>query len=318
MKRYMTQDGELIVSRIAKDAAMVIAFVVGLSMISSLWPFYSVPTGSRGVVTQFGAIKGIENEGLVILPPWQKLALFNIRSEAAAIQNAEGSTADTQPVHVSMTVRYSISTNKVGEVYEKYSHDGDLSSYVQTATQEIFKAVTAHYIATDLIAKRSQVSAEIGTALRTKLDLYGAQVINIDMTNFSFSDSYMKAINEKVTQEQLRLGAENKLKTVEAEQKQKVAVAEAEASALKAQSDGQAYAQLKIATAQADALKVQNAALQQSKEVLELRRIEVDKIKAERWDGALPQAIYAGAPIPFLQMDRPAHVQRTEEGEKKK
>jgi prohibitin 2 len=49
------------------------------------------------------------------------------------------------------------------------------------------------------------------------------------MRNFSFSDSYMKAINDKVTQEQLRLGAENKLKTVESEQKQKVAIAEAEA-----------------------------------------------------------------------------------------
>ena len=124
------------------------------------------------------------------------------------------------------------------------------------------------------------------------------------MRNFAFSDSYMKAINEKVTQEQLRLGAENKLKTVEAEQKQKVAIAEAEASALRAKSDGDAYANLKIATAQADALKVQNAALTQSKEVLELRRIEVEKIKAERWNGALPTAIYAGAPIPFLNVGK--------------
>lgn len=317
MKRYMSQDGELIVTRILKDSAWLLLLIVVLSSASALWPFHSVPTGSRGVVTQFGAIKGIENEGLVILPPWQKLALFSIRSEAADIKGAEGSTADTQPVRVSMTVRYSINTNKVSEVYEKYSHDGDLSSYVQTATQEIFKSVTARYTAPDLIAKRQLVSNDIGSALRAKLELYGAQVINIDMTNFSFSDSYMHAINEKVTQEQLRLGAENKLKTVEAEQKQKVAVAEAEANALKAQSDGQAYAQLKIATAQADALKVQNAALQQNKEVLELRRIEVEKIKAERWDGALPQAIYAGAPIPFLQMDKP-HLQRNEEGVRQK
>lgn len=51
------------------------------------------------------------------------------------------------------------------------------------------------------------------------------------MRNFSFSDSDMPAINDKVTQEQLRLAAENKLKTVEAEQKQKVAIAEAEANA---------------------------------------------------------------------------------------
>jgi regulator of protease activity HflC (stomatin/prohibitin superfamily) len=189
-------------------------------------------------------------------------------------------------------------------VFEKYSHDGNLSSYVQTATQEIFKAVTARYTAVDLIGQRAKVSSDIGAALREKLTIYGAQVINIDMRSFSFSDSYMKAINEKVTQEQLRLGAENKLKTVESEQKQKVAVAEAEARAVKVAADGEAYANLTIATAQAKALQVQNEALAKNKDVLELRRIEVEKIKAEKWNGALPSAIYAGAPIPFLNVGK--------------
>lgn len=276
--------------------------VVGLIVLSFLWPFYSVPTGSRGVVTQFGKIVGIEGEGLAVLPPWQKLHNFSIRAEKADIENAEGSTSDTQPVKVSMTVRYSIATDRVAEVFEKYSHDGDLSSYVQTATQEIFKAVTAKYTAPDLIAQRGKVSADINAALRDKLALYGAQVINIDMRNFAFSESYMHAINDKVTQEQLRLAAENRLRTVEAEQKQKVAVAEAEANARKAQADGEAYASLAIAKAQAEALRVQNAALAQNKDVLELRRIEVEKVKAERWNGALPQAIYAGAPVPFLNV----------------
>lgn len=267
-----------------------------------VYPFYTVPTGSRGVVTQFGKIVGIEPEGLTLLPPWQKMAIFSIRAEQADIEKADGSTSDTQPVTVSLTVRYSIATDKVAEVYEKYSHNGDLSNYVQTATQEIFKAVTAKYTATDLIAERSRVSSDIYAALSAKLALYGAQVINIDMRNFAFSDTYMRAINDKVTQEQLRLAAENKLKTVEAEQKQKVAVAEAEASAARARADGEAYANLKVATAQAEALKVQNAALGQNKDVLELRRIEVEQTKAERWNGQLPSAIYAGAPIPFLNV----------------
>jgi prohibitin 2 len=279
-----------------------IGALVILVLLAWLNPFHSVPTGSRGVITQFGAIKGIENEGLVILPPWQKLAIFNIRAEAATIENAEGSTSDTQPVKVSLTVRYSIALDKVSEVYEKYSHDGDLSSYVQTATQEVFKAVTARYSAPDLIGKRALVSNDISAALRQKLAVYGAQVISIDMRNFAFSDSYMKAINDKVTQEQLRLVAENKLKTVEAEQKQKVAVAEAEATALRAKADGEAYANLKVATAQADALKVQSAALAQSKDVLELRRIEVELAKAEKWNGVLPVNVYGSAPIPFLSL----------------
>jgi prohibitin 2 len=286
---------------IARDAMLSAAVLVLLLI---LWPFYSVPTGSRGVVTQFGKIVGIEGEGLAVLPPWQKLNIFSIRAEQADIDKAEGSTSDTQPVHVSLTVRYSIATDKVAEVFEKYSHDGNLSSYVQTATQEIFKAVTARYTAVDLIAQRAKVSADIGAALREKLSIYGAQVINIDMRNFAFSDSYMKAINEKVTQEQLRLGAENKLKTVESEQKQKVAVAEAEARAVKVAADGEAYANLTIATAQAKALQIQNEALAKNKDVLELRRIEVEKIKAEKWNGALPSAIYAGAPIPFLNVSK--------------
>lgn len=265
-----------------------------------VWPFNSVPTGSRGVITSFGAIVGVEDEGFVFLPPWRKLALFSIRAERADVENAEGSTSDTQPVKVSMTVRYSISTNDVAKVYEKYSHDGDLSSYVQTATQEVFKAVTAKYSAPDLISKRSEVSNDIGALLRIKLAVYGAQVISIDIRNFSFSPSYMAAINEKVTQEQLRLGAENKLKTVEAEQKQKVAIAEAEANAIKARADGDAYALLKVATAQADSLKVQSAALAQNKDVLELRRIEVDMVKAKTWKGDVPQTMYGSAPIPFV------------------
>src|SRR6476661_3860163 len=135
------------IKRIAGGIAALIALYL-------IWPFYSVPTGSRGVVTQFGKIVGIEGEGLAILPPWQKLSNFSIRAEKADIENAEGSTSDTQPVKVSMTVRYSIATDRVSEVFEKYSHDGNLSSYVQTATQEIFKAVTARYTAPDLIPQR--------------------------------------------------------------------------------------------------------------------------------------------------------------------
>jgi regulator of protease activity HflC (stomatin/prohibitin superfamily) len=281
-----------------------IASILLLIIVFVLWPFYSVPTGSRGVVTQFGRIVGIEGEGLAVLPPWQKLNTFNIRAEKADIEQAEGSTSDTQPVKVNLTVRYAIATDKVAEVYEKYSHDGDLSSYVQTAVAEVFKSVTAKYTAPDLISQRALVSSDISSALKAKLAIFGAQVISIDMRNFAFSPSYMEAINAKVTQEQLRLGAENKLKTVEAEQKQKVAVAEAEAKAVKATADGEAYRNITVAKAQAEAIRVQSSALSANKEILELRRIEVEMEKAKKWDGALPQNIYAGAPIPFLNVGK--------------
>lgn len=288
------------------------AALIALITILTIWPFSSVPTGSRGVVTQFGSIQRIQNEGLAILWPWQKLSLFSIRAETASIKGAVGGTSDQQPVTTSLVVRYSILPNKVAEVFEKYSHDGDLSSYVDSATHETFKAVTAKYTAPDLLNKRSQVSADVKALLEIKLAQYGAQVINIDMTDFQYDPGYQKTINDKVKQDQLLQTAEKQLLTVQAEQKQKVAMAEASANAVKAKADGDKYAtiaaaqadaeQTKLnANAQAESIRVQSAALAaQGQGILELKRINVDQTRAERWDGKLPESIYAGAPIPFL------------------
>jgi prohibitin 2 len=307
MSRYFTPStthsgrSEINMPVFLRDAAIALALLI---LLVTCWPVHTVPTGHRGVVTQGGAIKGIEPEGWVVLPPWQRLDNFNIRAEQADIEKADGATSDTQPVTVSMTVRYSVAPDKVAEVFEKYSKTGDLTSYMQTATSDALKAVTARYTATDLIAKRTQVANDIKGTLQAKVVPYGAVVLAVDMRNFEFGKSYMDAINDKVTQEQKRLAAENKLRTVEAEQKQKVAVAEAEANATKATADGSAYATLKNAQAQAEALRITNAALAQNKDVLELERIKVEQTKAHRWNGALPQNMYSGAPIPFLNMNK--------------
>jgi prohibitin 2 len=286
----------------------VVGGLVALLLLVAFFPLRTVPTGYRGVVTIGGSIRGIQPEGFTLLWPWERLDNFSIRAEQADIKGADGATSDTQPVVTSLTVRYSILPDKVAHVFEQYSHDGNLNSFVTTAAMETFKAVTARYNATDLIAKRPQVSNDIASLLKVKLAQYGAQVINIDMTNFSFSQSYMEAINAKVTEEQRRLAADNKLRTVESEQKQKVAVAEAEAHALKAKADGEAYAVKAAAEAEAIAVRVKGTAqadaMRAQANALTANPLLVDMKKAETWDGKLPQAIYAGAPIPFMNLGK--------------
>lgn len=298
---YTTPNGGPNIPRLATHG--VIGLVI-LILIMSFWPLRTVPTGSRGVITVGGAIKGIEGEGFMLVAPWQRLDIFNIRAEQADIKDAEGATSDTQPVKTSLTVRYSVRPDKVAEVFEKYTHDGNLNAYVTTATMETFKAVTARYSAPDLISKRAQVSGDIRTLLAAKVDLYGAQIINIDMTNFSFSPSYMAAINEKATQEQLQLAAERRLLTTVSEQKSNVAKAEAAASVVKAGADGAAYKTLTEATADAKATILAGEAKARAMEVqataLSRNPVLVELTRAERWDGKLPVNVYAGAPIPFL------------------
>lgn len=299
--------------RIIKDAAIGLALLIFVPM---FWPFAQVPTGSRGVVTQFGEIIKIEQEGLHLLPPWQKLSVFSVRAEQADIDKAVANTNDTQPVDTSLTVRYNIQPDKVAFVYEQYTHNGDLSSYVQTATMEVFKAVAARYSAPDLIGKRANVSSDIVAGLQEKLDKYGAHVINIDMRIFEFNPQYMKAINDKAFQEQQKLVADNTFLTVTSQQKARVAVAEAnanvvrakangDADAAKAEADGASYAILKNAQAAADALKMQNAAIATSKDVLLIKQLEVQLQWAKNWQGSYPQIIGGNAPAAFMNIPYP-------------
>jgi prohibitin 2 len=266
----------------------------------STWPIESVNTGYRGVITVGGSIKSVEEEGFTFVAPWQRLNLFNIRAEQADIKDSVAATLDQQPITVSLTVRYAIIPDKVSEVFEKYSKTGDLQSYVETATSEAFKAVTARYSAQDLIVKRAEVSNQVLDGLRQKLLVYGANVISIDMRDFKFDDVYMKAVKDKVTQEQLKLGAENQALTVEQEQKKQVIIAKATAESARIKADADAYTTMKAAEALAKSLEIQNEALSKNRDVLQLKQIEVDMKRAEQWDGKLPTAIYAGAPIPFL------------------
>lgn len=282
---------------------IAIGAVVGVLAIV-YWPITQVPTGHRGVITTGGKISDLKDEGFTLIAPWQRLSTFNVRAESAQVNTAEGATSDTQPVHVTLTVRYRVVPAKVAEVFEQYSKDGNLDTYVDTATREAFKAVTARYSAPDLIAQRAKVSSEIVTGLRAKLAIYHAEVISVDVTSFVFNPDYMAVINAKVNQDQALQAAEKKALTVAAEQKQKVAIAEGEATALRAKADGEAYANLKMATAQAESLRVQNKALAESKEVLELRRIEVEMEKAKSWNGVLPVNVYGSAPIPFMDVKK--------------
>lgn len=271
-------------------------------LVSFLWPLREVPTGHRGIYTIGGKITATTSEGYTLIWPWERLNNFSIRPDAATVEGAEGATADTQPVKVSLTVRYTKQPDKVDEIFELYSHDGNMDSYVDTATREAFKAVTAQYTATELISKRAEVSTKFSSAIQAKLNTYYVKVVSVDVTSFLFSDSYMQAINMKVTEEQKKLAAENRAKTVEAEQRVKVVTAEAEAHALKAKADGEAYSVLTAAQANAKALKVQNDALAQNRDVLELKRIEVELTKAQKWDGALPTHIYGSAPVPYMNV----------------
>lgn len=273
-------------SRLVK---LVVAFLIAVILIAG--SFTIVPEGHRGIKLRFSEAVATTQQGIQFkIPLIESIKPMSIMADSVEVKNAEGATKDTQPVHTSLVVRYHILDSRVQDVYREYSRDGDLDSYIATATAEAFKSVTAKYDATELISKRADVSAAVNAAIQAKVTKYGAEVINIDMTGFAFSQDYMKAINAKVTEEQQKLAEQNKLERIKVEQQQKVVAAQAEAEAAIAAAKGKA-----------EAVRLESQALRENMNILELRRIEVSKIQAEAWDGKLPTTVL-GNTVPMLNL----------------
>ena len=78
---------------------------------------------------------------------------------------------------------------------------------------------------------------------------------------------------------------------------------------MREQAKGAADARLLQAQAEAKAIGLQGeaqaTAIHAQADALKSNPTLIDLRKAERWDGKLPAAIYAGAPIPFLPIDKP-------------
>lgn len=258
-----------------------------------LGAFNIIPEGTRGIRLRNGEAIGTVSTGLQFKIPYiESIDTMSVMADSVAIDKSEGATRDTQPVHTNLVVRYHIDDSHVLNVYKEYSKVGDLDSYVETASQEAFKAVTARYSADELINKRSEVTLAVNDAIQKKVAKYGVEILNIDMTKFAFSTNYMDAINSKVTEEQQKLAEENKLERIKVEQQQKVVAAKAEAEAAIAEAKGKA-----------EAMHLESTALRENMNILEMRRIEVQKIQAERWDGKLPTTVMGNA-VPMINMGK--------------
>ena len=81
---------------------------------------------------------------------------------------------------------------------------------------------------------------------------------------------------------------------------------------MREQAKGAADARLLQAQAEAKAIGLQGeaqaTAIRAQADALKSNPTLIDLRKAERWDGKLPAAIYAGAPIPFLPVDKPTEA----------
>ena len=263
-------------SGLGKKIIGVVIVIVVLSIMSG--SFGTVGAGERGVLLRFGAVTGtIHDEGLYFKIPFMEEVILMSTQIMKYTAPATSSSQDLQVVTTEVTLNYQLMGDQVGQIYRTLRRDYEYR-VIQPYIQEAVKSTTANYNAEELITQRPAVRNALQQVVSDRLSPLGINVVQLSITDFQFSVAFQHAIEAKVTAVQQALEAQNALSRVEFEAKQEIARARAEA----------------------EGLRLQKANI--TKDLLELRKIEVQGAAVEKWNGVMPTVVTSGGPVPMLDV----------------
>jgi regulator of protease activity HflC (stomatin/prohibitin superfamily) len=258
----------------------ILAIIVGLFLLVNSC-LGVVGAGQQGVLLRFGAVTGvIKNEGLYFkIPLVEHVVLMSTQIQKYSAL-ASASSKDLQVVTTEITLNYQLDPTKVGEIYRNMRQDYE-HRVIQPFVQEAVKSAAAKFDAEQLITLRPQVKADLQELIALKLAPLGIKVVELSITDFRFTQVFQDSIEAKVKAVQQALEAENALKRVGFEAQQAVVKA----------------------TAEAKGLELQKAQI--TDQLLELRKIEVQRLAVDKWNGVMPSVVTGSGPVPMLDVFRP-------------
>jgi regulator of protease activity HflC (stomatin/prohibitin superfamily) len=268
-------------------AAVVMAVIVLLVLI-----FDSVPAGHVGVKDTFGVIAPE-----ALQPGIYATGLFTtVRTMSSRINKADyeasAASKDLQSVPTKLAVNYRIDPGQAPRIYKELGPEFE-APLINPAVQDTVKSITAKFTADELISRRNEVSQQILEELRSRLQPRGIIVEVVNIVNFDFGSGFNAANEAKVNAEREELAAKAELAKIQVEAEKVAAEARGRRDAAIAEAEGQARSILLKATAEAEAVRLLNEQLSRSPQYVEL-------IKAQKWDGKLPQYVLGQAPVPFM------------------
>ncbi len=251
-------------------AALIVTFISDSVVI--------VPAGHRGVI--FDRFKGIQskqlNEGMnFIIPFLQESTLFDVRVQKVEFE-ATAASKDLQSVRTKVALNFNPVPEEVPNIFREYGL-GYTEKVVHPAVAEALKAATARYTAEELITRREEVKTQIHDILTKHVSQAHLRLVETYITDFEFSPEFAHAIEAKQIAEQQALKARRDLDRIKIEAEQKLAGARAEA----------------------EGLRLQKEAI--TPQLIELRKVDAQKLAIEKWDGKMP-TVMTGDNTPFLNL----------------
>lgn len=172
---------------------LAIAFAVLVGIFSTV---SIVPTGKIAVVTRFGKVTSRElGEGIHIKLPIEQVVQYDIKVQKEE-SDARAASKDLQDINSKLVINFKLQPGEIKKIHQTIGKDYNVK-LISPAVQEVFKATTAKFDATELITDRAQVKNDSQTMLEERLSKYGIILIDVSITDFQFSQEFIGAIENK-------------------------------------------------------------------------------------------------------------------------
>jgi regulator of protease activity HflC (stomatin/prohibitin superfamily) len=260
-----------------------------LAVIFLFSTYYTIDQGERGVILRTGAIAGTAGPGLHFkLPLIDRVEKISVQQQTQRYPSMQAYSRDQQPASLAVSVTFRITEPE--RVYSEYgSVDVMLVRLIDPRALQQVKNVLGQFDAASAIQERTKLNAQVNLAVRAAIT--GPLVVeSVQIENIDFSDSYEKAVEDRMQATVLQQKAL-------AEKARRITEADAAAYEVKTAADAQSHAIQARGQAEAAAIKARGEALRQNPGLPEL-------VTAEKWDGKLPASMPPNGAVPFLNVQR--------------
>ena len=210
-------------------------------------------------------------------PTYMQMARWTANKEEGSPLNEEVTfnSKDGAKISGDISLAYTLNPAKVPHFYVRFRSD-DLDvfthGYLRSLARNEFNKYGPHYTAEEIYAtKTEQLVNDVLTGLNQLMDSVGVQ---IDQFGFIGAprppENIVNAINQKIQATQEAQRAQNEVATVEAQARKAIAKAEGESKSN----------------------QIVSASI--TSNLLEWRRLQLQQIQIEKWNGTMPQVIGSG------------------------
>src|SRR3990167_4552410 len=161
MIKYRNAEGDLLVGKIVGHS--IAGLVILIILFGSVG---TIDAGERGVRTRFGAVKGVEEQGLYFkLPLIEKMHKMNVQTKTVRYELEDplfSASKDLQDVKIAVVLNYRLDPTKVETIYQQY---GTVLQYeeriIRPAVRDTVKAVASQFTAEELVTKRAEFTDKV-------------------------------------------------------------------------------------------------------------------------------------------------------------